>query len=331
MQGPGIRPKQRVIFIFTQSDAQAANVWAQDFIGQFNAHMREWELDGELPPVDYIVSADAYDDLQLKLAYHPAIRKAGDNPPLLITIGDHASAEVCRYRVLYGKTNIPQLFCITGDPCKLDLITMDDQLVANTNGVCAIDAQTVKKQLRTLRSLNRSVTSIGVLSGMNCRSDLVAVQKEETLTKWRKAAEGLNMKVSRVHLFEEMDVEAHLLTMIGQHQAFILLKDDTVFSFAEKIGKFCDTHGITLLASDLSLVAHGAALGYGNAAGDFVAPLIDLMAQWFEHNLPLNAFELALLQEPTQMWHNIEHVRLQVPHLSPEVEDMLEMYPIHLR
>ncbi|MDQ5890217.1 MAG: transporter substrate binding protein [Candidatus Dependentiae bacterium] len=314
-----------IVFVFNQDK----NAWAHDFINDFKTKALGWIEDGISPEFDYLAIAESRSDLQEKIMFHPFFAASAEQPPLMVSIGDTASAEVARYRVARGRTTIPQLFCITGDPHKLDLMDLSGNLLSNTNGVCGVAISSVKKQVRTLKSLSRSVKNVAIVSSRNSRFDSAIATKDAAASLLIDECERHGMRASRLYLVEGMNVDTDLRVLANRYDAFITLRDDTIYGLAADLASFCSKYKVIFFASELSSVFRGAAIGFGNVPGDYVPSLLELMALQREHHLPLDAFDFAVVEESALMRHNMKSVKAQVRDLTQEKEDLLDMLSIH--
>ncbi|MDQ5940995.1 MAG: hypothetical protein QG632_721 [Candidatus Dependentiae bacterium] len=315
-----------VLFVLNQD----GNGWAYDFINAFKSAYTEWSADGSFPEHDHILMNESRGDLQSKLYEHPFIQGFSRKPARIITVGDAASAEVARYRVAWGLTScIQQLFCVIGDPETLDLVDMNGQLLANTNGVYAVEARSLTKQIRSLRSLSRVVKTVSIISGYSGRFDSIALQKDKAAQKIIQECEKFGMRALRVYIVGDESIADYLEGFGSVCEAVITLRDDAVYGHLDEIASFCTKNRIIHFASELSSVARGAAIGFGNAPAAYVPSLMNLMWQHKETHLPLNSFELEIVEEPIEVRHNMSSIRAQVRDLTEEKEDLLEMTSIH--
>lgn len=314
-----------IVFVFNQDK----NVWAHDFISDFKARVPEWLEDGQLPEFGYIMITEARSNLQEQILNHPLFNTQSGVVPLIISIGDVASAEVARYRSAYGRSDIPQLFCVTGDPERLELVDCNGHLLANTNGVCAVEARKFEKQVRTLRSLSGAVKTVAIVSGASGRFDLAIEQRESAAQKVLDECARQGLSAHRLFLIDGMNIENELAVLAKIYDAIITLQDDTIYGAISQLADFCNTHKVIFLSSELASVKCGAAIGYGNAPAAYVPYLIELIALQKENHLPLDAFELAALEDSIEMRHNMAGIRKQVRDLTQEKEDLLDMISIY--
>ncbi|MDQ5890493.1 MAG: transporter substrate binding protein [Candidatus Dependentiae bacterium] len=314
-----------IIFVFNQDK----NAWAYDFISDFKAHVPEWMEDEQSPEFGYIMITEARSDLQEQILHHPLFNTESGVVPLIVSIGDVASAEVARYRSAYGRSDIPQLFCVTGDPERLELVDCNGHLLANTNGVCAIEARKFEKQVRTLKSLSGAVKTVAIVSGISGRFDLAIEQRESAAQKVIDECARQGLSAHRLFLIDGMDVENELAALAKIYDAIITLQDDTIYSVISQLADFCNNHKVIFFSSELASVKRGAAIGYGNAPAAYVPYLIELMALQKENHMPLDTFELAALEDSIEMRYNMNGIRKQVRDLTQEKEDLLDMVSIY--
>ncbi len=313
-----------VVFVFAQID----NIWAKDFIFKFNTALFEWVPGGSFPPPIFIITTECRGDLQEKLMFNPQI-SSGDVSHI-VSIGDMASAEVARFRLVHDRLDIPQLFCVTGDPAVLELTDLDGNLITNTNGVFATEVDSFTKPLRVLRHVSDKVRSIAIVYGRKSRFDLIADQKAILVQRIIEACLQQGIKATTLLIDEESNYDVDCAHLIGRVDAFLTLQDTTVYTQNQAIAAFCNKHKIIFIASELSSVVRGASLGFGNSPAAYIAPLIELMAIQRATHTPLHKLEAAGIKESVEMRYNLVNMKQQVADLSDEKVDLLEMLSIHL-
>lgn len=316
LQGP-------IAFVFNQHN----NAWAHDFMSAFKNAVGDWMEDGKAPDFDHILTTESDSELAAKIVTHPFFARNAKKRALLLTVGNVASAEVCRVRYAYSRSDIPQLFCVTGDPEKLEL-TYEGRLLPNTNGIYMTGARTVKSQIRSLKSVSKAVKTVAIVSGVRHGSDLAYAETEAEAEKLAIECAKNGMRTIRLHLADGMDVVGGLTPLAALFDAIITLRDDTVYSLAREIAAFCDKNKIVHFACDLSSVAHGAAIGFGTSAVAHVPVLIDLIRRSASLHKPLHQLGLAVAEEQVVMHKNVSSILKQVRDLTQEKIDLLSMRDI---
>jgi putative ABC transport system substrate-binding protein len=122
----------------------------------------------------------------------------------------------------------------------------------------------------------------GVQEMLNFREELAALLKykptiKKVLLVYNPAEPGLQkdqrevekilkeheIGLSTVETFQTNEIKAKVTPFLGEADAVIVLKDNTVVSGLDALIKLCDKHRIPLMASDLDSPSKGAAFGYG--------------------------------------------------------------------
>ena len=315
--------KKPIVFVFEKS----GNAWAHEFITQFRCALIEWSEDGESLEMDTIAATDTRYDLQEKLYHHRWL--TADTDAVIVSIGDAMSTEVARFRTTFEFYNIMQLFCITSNPKELELATFEGHLLPNTSGVFTVNATNFEKPISTLQSVHGHVWSVGIVYDASSQFDVLANQRTQTVDRIIQECRRQGIYARPVLLSEDMDIATELELCADEFDAFITLKDSTVYASMDALSDFCAEHKIVLVSSELASVFQGAAIGFGNAPAAYVFPLIELIAQNLASHEPVNNFEAVEIEENMQMRHNINNIKDQIPFLSKEKEDLLEMLSIY--
>jgi len=322
----GARNKS-LVFVFSGE----GNIWAQDIITRFTDRLYDWCEPGKAPEVHYIVENGSSSDLREKLRLHPAIKKK--EVVYFVTVGDSASAAVVRFRTNYQRLAVPQLFCVTSDPSQLDLMRYEGRLVPNTTGVYTIGVQSYERQIRTLKALHGSVKNVGVVYDAYSKFDVMKYCKKQEAEKIMGECVKQGVEAHAVHLDGDIQTEGEKLMLFGkasQVDAFVTLKDCTVYKYSDKLAQYCEDNQIVYMASDLSSVMRGASIGFGCEPGAYAPALLSIIERRQRTGAPLHTIGVAFVEERTEVRHNMRNINKQIKNLPQYKRDLIEMVDISL-
>jgi len=317
------------LFLFDSKD----NLWVRDIIHQIEAQRVDWCEDNpaELKS-GYLQLADNRITLYEHLHYQPLMRRSNDVAPCIITIGNEASAEVARWRRAFNRLDAPQLFCVTSDPTILELVDLHGRFLENTNGVWSVPARSFEKQVSTLKSVHGNLSSVLIVSGEVSCFDLARGEHEQTVARMSAECRRQKLRATHVSIDSQFDFEKNWSVLAQRHQAMITLNDKEVHVQIPAIKKFCAKHKILFLASDLSSVMHGAALGFGCSPQSYAAAIIGLIAeQSHNRHKRFDQLEMAAMEDAAQMRHNIHNIKEQMRRIPRDKLNLLELLSIYAR
>ncbi len=176
---------------------------------------------------------------------------------LVFSMGTQATLMMKEVGNKRQKNDVPTLFVGIKDPVELNLIESEQSSKNNFTGIAAVEDFELMVALLCLIKKNlRNVLIPYDPAQLGGQTAHLASTLAGLLEK-----RGINVKL--VEVFNVGEIAQKVAPFMENADVLLTLRDHTTFTGIETLVKLCNQYHVTLFASDLDSVKHGAVLGFG--------------------------------------------------------------------
>lgn len=173
------------------------------------------------------------------------------NPDAIVTLGAQAT-QLTRELIKKRKSNVPQVFTAVSSPEKLGLMHHPKELTGlEEKSDYTITSDILNHLAPTIRSILLVYNPTEGNALEHERAEL-----ENSLAKY-------GIKLTGLEVYQTSEIIQKTRSFIADHDAVVVLKDNTVVSGLDSLVKLCDQHSKLLITHDLDSADRGAGLSFG--------------------------------------------------------------------